>query len=63
MIRSGVSATSFRLIGTIGARSGGNVLRAALFSACATELLSVMMHHGVFGGLTRVTDELDGFLA
>jgi dihydroorotate dehydrogenase (NAD+) catalytic subunit len=50
------------LLGTNGVRSGGDVLRMALCGASATELLSVVMHEG-FGGLTRVINELDAFLA
>jgi dihydroorotate dehydrogenase len=52
----------FPLMGTNGVRSGGDVLRMGLCGASATELLSVVMHEG-FGGLTRVIDELDSFLA
>jgi len=50
------------LIGTNGVRSGGDVARMALCGARATELLSIVMHEG-FGGLTRVINELDSFLA
>jgi dihydroorotate dehydrogenase (NAD+) catalytic subunit len=50
------------LMGTNGVRSGGDVLRMAVCGAAATELLSIVMHEG-FGGLTRVIDELDSFLA
>jgi dihydroorotate dehydrogenase len=50
------------LIGTNGVRSGSDVLRMALCGASATELLSITMHEG-FAGLTRVLNELDGFLA
>jgi hypothetical protein len=50
------------LLGTNGARSGGDVLRVALSGASATELLSIVMHEG-FGGLTRVISELDALLA
>jgi dihydroorotate dehydrogenase (NAD+) catalytic subunit len=50
------------LMGTNGVRSGGDVLRMALCGASATELLSILMHEG-FGGLIRVIDELDLFLA
>ncbi|MDR3532957.1 MAG: dihydroorotate dehydrogenase [Rhodopila sp.] len=50
------------LIGTNGVRSGGDVLRMALCGAGAIELLSVIMHEG-FGGLTRVINELESFLA
>ena len=53
---------TFPLMGTNGVRSGGDVLRMALCGASATELLSVVMHEG-FGGLTRVLNELDSFLA
>jgi dihydroorotate dehydrogenase len=50
------------LLGTNGARSGGDVARLALAGASATELLSVVMHEG-FGALTRVIGELDTALA
>jgi dihydroorotate dehydrogenase len=52
----------FPLLGTNGVRSGGDVARMALAGASAVEALSVVMHEG-FGGLTRIIDELDGFLA
>lgn len=52
----------FPLMGTNGIRSGGDVVRMALCGASATELLSIVMHEG-FGGLTRVIQELDAFLA
>ena len=53
---------AFPLLGTNGARSGGDVARMALAGASACELLSVVMHEG-FDGLTRVIAELDTFLA
>lgn len=52
----------FPLLGTNGARSGGDVARMALAGASATELCSVVMHEG-FAGLTRVIDELEALLA
>jgi dihydroorotate dehydrogenase (NAD+) catalytic subunit len=53
---------TFPLMGTNGVRSGADVLRMALCGASATELLSIVMQQG-FGGLTRVLNELDSFLA
>ncbi|WP_428486565.1 dihydroorotate dehydrogenase [Rhodopila sp.] len=50
------------LLGTNGARSGGDVVRMALCGAGAVELLSVTMHEG-FAGLTRIIEELETFLA
>jgi dihydroorotate dehydrogenase (NAD+) catalytic subunit len=52
----------FPLIGTNGVRSGGDVARMALAGASAVECVSVVMHEG-FGGLTRIIDELDAWLA
>ena len=52
---------SYPLLGTNGARSGGDVARMALAGASATELLSVVMHEG-FAGLTRVINELQAWL-
>jgi dihydroorotate dehydrogenase (NAD+) catalytic subunit len=52
----------FPLLGTNGARSGGDVARLALAGACATEVLSIVMHEG-FGALTRLIGELDDLLA
>jgi dihydroorotate dehydrogenase (NAD+) catalytic subunit len=53
---------AFPLLGTNGARSGGDVARMALAGASACELLSVVIHEG-FAGLTRVIRELDSLLA
>ena len=52
---------AFPLLGTNGARSGGDVARLALAGASAAELLSVVMHEG-FGALSRIIDELDALL-
>jgi dihydroorotate dehydrogenase (NAD+) catalytic subunit len=52
----------FPLLGTNGARSGGDVARLALAGASATEVLSVVMAEG-FGALTRILAELDALLA
>jgi dihydroorotate dehydrogenase len=52
----------FPLLGTNGARSGGDVARMALAGASAVEALSVVMHEG-FGGLTRMIAELDALLS
>lgn len=53
---------AFPLLGTNGARSGGDVVRMALAGASAVECLSVVMHEG-FAGLSRIIDELDAWLA
>jgi dihydroorotate dehydrogenase len=52
----------FPLLGTNGVRSGGDVARMALSGASAVEALSIVMHEG-FGGLTRLLNELDAWLA
>jgi len=52
----------FPLIGTNGVRSGGDVARMALAGASAVECVSVVMHER-FGGLKRIIDELDAWLA
>ena len=52
---------AFPLLGTNGARSGGDVARLALAGASAAELLSVVMHEG-FGALSWIIDELDALL-
>lgn len=51
----------FPLLGTNGVRSGGDVARMGLAGASAVEVASVVMHEG-FGGITRLIQELDGFL-
>jgi len=60
MSRGAVGA-EFPLLGTNGARSGGDVARMALAGASAVEALSIVMHEG-FAGLTRMIAELDALL-
>jgi dihydroorotate dehydrogenase len=51
----------FPLLGTNGVRSGGDLARLALAGASAGEVMSVVIAEG-FGALTRILDELTGFL-